>query len=273
MKIAVLGANGFIGSYLCTYLWSRGFDVIPVTRQTLDLTNPYSMNIWINQENPSVIINAAISGGGPTVNDINYEDVRNNLTIFFNFFNATLPIRYINIGSGAEFDRQTDIHQVRETEVLYRHPTDSYGFSKNIISRAIREKDNFFTLRLFGCFHSSEPLTRLFKRFLSGQINSIQDKLFDYFSLADFSRVIEFYCITESTISLPKDINCVYKEKYLLSEILGRINQIKKLDIPIYTDGKKHLSYTGHYGYLDMLCTRKDFPELDGLEKGLEQYE
>jgi nucleoside-diphosphate-sugar epimerase len=273
MKIAVLGANGFIGSYLCTYLWAKGFDVIPVTRQTFNLTNKSAVLYWLEQTQPAVVINAAISGGGVTVNDVNYEDVRKNLTVFFNFFNArtSSPFRYINIGSGAEFDRQTEIFQADELDILVSHPVDSYGFSKNIIARAVLEKDNFFTLRLFGCFHPSESSTRLFKRFLSGQLVSIQNKWFDYFSLSDFARIVEYYCTTQYHV--PKDLNCVYPEKYMLNEILGKINQIKKLDIPIYTDGQKYFSYTGYEYKLSILSQKVDFPKLEGLEKGLEQYE
>jgi dTDP-4-dehydrorhamnose reductase len=271
MKIAILGANGFIGSYLCTYLWARNHEVIPITRKNLDLTDADAVRTWLEKNSPDVVINAAIAGGGLTVNDINYADVQNNLVVFFNFYNSSVPLRYINIGSGAEFDRQRDIKLAHEYEIQNVCPKDSYGFSKNIIARTILKKSNFYTLRLFGCFHSSEPNIRLFKRFLSGQVTSIQNKWFDYFSLSDFAKVVDYYCTTES--ELPADVNCVYNEKYMLNEILGKLNYIKQLDIPIYTDALTHFSYTGSSKLLSMLRERAEFPQLEGLEKGLEQYE
>ena len=33
MKIVVTGANGFIGSYLCKYLLSKGHDVVGISRK------------------------------------------------------------------------------------------------------------------------------------------------------------------------------------------------------------------------------------------------
>jgi dTDP-4-dehydrorhamnose reductase len=47
MKIAVLGANGFIGSYLCTYLWTRNHEVLPITRKDLDLTDKDIVSVWL----------------------------------------------------------------------------------------------------------------------------------------------------------------------------------------------------------------------------------
>jgi hypothetical protein len=82
---------------------------------------------------------------------------------------------------------------------------------------------------------------------------------------------VDYYCTTES--EQPADVNCVYNEKYMLNEILGKLNYIKQLDIPIYTDALTHFSYTGSSKLLSMLRERAEFPQLEGLEKGLEQYE
>lgn len=271
MKIAILGANGFIGSYLCSYLQSKKYEVLPVTRTTVDLLNFWQVYHWVKTNSPDVIVNCAISGGGSTVREVNFQDVQNNLVIFFNFYNLGLPFKYINVGSGAEFDKSTDIHLANEPDIFNRVPNDSYGFSKNIISRAVRNRDNFYTLRLFGCFGSLEPSIRLFKRYLSGQLQPIQDRYFDYFSVDDFAKIVEFYSITNQ--NLIKDVNCVYKEKFLLSSILQKLKKIKNVEYPIKVNRGIDHSYTGGYYVMNELMQLKDFPMLGGLEQGFKLYE
>lgn len=271
MKIAILGANGYIGSYLCKYFRAQGHEVLAVTRDTVNLYDYQQVQDWLKLSSPEIVINSAISGGGATIDHSRYNDLQNNLTVFFNFYNSEHSFRYINIGSGAEFDRTTNIELKPESGILFSNPKDSYGFSKNIIARSVLSKDNFFTLRLFGCFHTSEPIIRLFKRFLTGHVEHIQNRYFDYFSLTDFVKVLEYYCTTN--MQPPKDLNCVYLEKYNLVEILSMIKKIKLLDIPVYTDGRMYNSYTGDGTLLYQMSQQPDFPRLDGLEKGLEKYE
>ena len=275
MKIAILGANGFIGSYLCTYLWTKKYQVLPVTRQVLDLTSTSDVASWHRANNPTVIINCAIAGGGVTVDERNIDVLEQNLKVFFNFYNLTNKhnnFRYINIGSGAEFDKTQDIKNYNETHLLCCMPSDSYGLSKNIIARTILNKRNFFTLRLFGCFGSHESTNRLFKKYLSGNLTQLQNRYFDYFNVRDFARIVEYYCKNDEQ-DLPKDLNCVYKEKYQLYDILHMLKQIKKIDFPIVIDENLYNSYTGNSYILEKLMRRENFPKLEGLYKGLESYE
>lgn len=273
MKVAVLGARGFIGSYLCTHLWTMNYEVLPVTRETLDLTNFYQVETWLSNIQPDVVVNAAISGGGQTVTDVNYHDLQNNLAVFLNFYNSNLDFRYINIGSGAEFDKSKNLDNVYEGDLKYCQPQDTYGYSKNLISRIIasEKKSNFLTLRLFGCFGKTEPSFRLFPRFLTGNLDYLSDRYFDYISIQDFAQIVEYYC---RGFELDyNDINCVYNSKYKLSDILAKLKFFRQLDIPIYTDGRAHLNYTGSSMRLDYECKKTNFPRLQGLEKGLELYE
>ena len=77
MKIAVLGARGFLGSYLCNYLADKNYEVIPVTRDTVNLNDYWAVDQWLCQYQPDVVVNCAINGGGIKVNDINYINVQN----------------------------------------------------------------------------------------------------------------------------------------------------------------------------------------------------
>lgn len=261
MKIAILGARGFLGSYLTKHFSSRGHTVFPVTRETVNLESFYDVDFWLSKHSPDVIVNCAISGGGSKVNDINYSDVQRDLTIFLNFYNNPRVKKYINIGSGAEFDRRNPIVNELEEAILFSRPLESYGFTKNTISRMCLGKENFYTIRLFGCFDKSEPDIRLFKRYLSDPGILIEDKFFDYVSASDFAKVVEAYCRQHDW---PKDINCVYKEKYKLSSILMKL----KPGTPPNVTESLGRSYTGAGHKLAGLTI-----QLDGLEKGLKDYE
>jgi nucleoside-diphosphate-sugar epimerase len=264
MNIVVLGANGYLGSYLIKRL-ALNHRVIPVTRATLDLTDYNQVNEWLNKTSPDVVINCAVSGGGKNVNDINYSDVQRDLTIFLNFYNNIAVKKYINIGSGAEFDRRTDIDRADEYSTLQSTPLESYGFTKNIIARMILKRQNFFTLRLFGCFDSSEPDIRLFRKFKQEGAITIQDKYFDFISAEDFATIAEHYCISTN---LFKDLNCVYERKLLLSE---QLKMFAKHHVPnglIDVKMARGLNYTGD----GLKLARLKIP-LKGLEQGIKDYE
>jgi len=263
MKIAILGAKGFIGSYLCRHFAKTDHTVIPVTRNTVDLSNYWAVDKWLRETDPDVVVNCAISGGGAKVNDINYTDVQRDLQIFLNFYNSSHSFRYINVGSGAEFDRRTSITNVTEDELLGFCPVESYGFTKNTIARMVLNRDNFYTLRLFGCFDSSEPDIRLFKQLKQKSEVTIQNKYFDYISAKDFSTIVEYYCGEGIKF---KDVNCVYNQKRLLSE---------QVDLFILYHGGKMINassdglhYTAYGGRLESL----NLP-LAGLEAGIKEYE
>jgi hypothetical protein len=122
-------------------------------------------------------------------------------------------------------------------------------------------KSNFYTLRLFGCFDSSEPDIRLFKRFLADPNLVIKDRQFDYISARDFAKIVEYYCDYNA---LPKDINCVYTQKKMLSDML----QMLRPGAIINKVSNTGDAYTGTGVKLAQLSI-----DLDGLEKGIKSYD
>jgi nucleoside-diphosphate-sugar epimerase len=262
MKIAILGANGFLGKLITSHLFLSGHDVLPVTRKTVNLVLLREVENWIANEKPEVIINCAIAGGGLSVHDRNFDDVRNNLNIFLNFYSCSYMIpRFINIGSGAEFDLENNIENAHEYEIIDRNPTESYAFSKNVISRLCREKGSFYTLRLFGCFDKSEPDFRLFKKFSLDPNFELMNRKFDYISFRDFCKILDHYIDLKNN-SPPRDINCVYQEKLYLSQILDKFNRG-----PVRVIGTNPLNYTGSGELLAALPIT-----LDGLDQGIKDY-
>ena len=172
--------------------------------------------------------------------------------------------RYINIGSGAEFDRTKNLFNVNEREIFSVIPTESYGYSKNVIARMCKERAGFYTLRLFGCCHHWESSQRILKK-VSEQPSApiaIHDKHFDMFNLEDFARVVDYY-LAEGSI---KDINCVYSNKEKLLPIVERFVKMHSIETKI-VNGPVAFDYTGSGQLLESL----NLPLL-GLDEGLKKY-
>jgi len=274
VKIAILGSNGFIGSFLKDSLKSPNREIICVTRENLDLTNELSIKQWLLQVKPNIIINCAISlsktgiiNENGDVIDLNKE--RNNYLIFQSFFNnSELFDKFINIGSGAEFDKALNIENVLEEEILNRYPKDSYGYSKNVISRLSLNKPNFYTLRLFSIYHYTEPPFRLFKNLIncanSQQNFTVLDRWQDFISIQDFGKIVEYYIDNSKLI---KDINCVYSEKVKISYLVDKFCELKGISKDILTIKESSLNYTANGDKLKELNLK-----LDEHHLGLQEY-
>lgn len=258
MKIAVIGANGFVGRNLVGYL-STKYQVTPVTRITVDLLNPVACFDYFKTQRFDVVINAAA-----VMNNVN--DTYNNLGLFMNTHNARTTFgKFINLGSGAEFDRTTDINQSHPEDIFKVLPADAYGFGQNIKSRICQTTENFYTIRIFNCFGTGEAATRIFPKYLnSDQFNISNDRYFDYFSIQDLCKVVEHCANNTWTI---KDVNAVYPDKYKISEVLGKFCTLQNLEPKFIVDSTSTNNYTGLSSPLESLSIN-----LFGFEHGLTNY-
>jgi|694.fasta_scaffold34564_3 GDP-L-fucose synthase len=263
MKIAVLGANGFIGSSLINCL-SKKHTTYPITRNTLDLLNYTDVKAYLSLYRFDVIINAAAT----MVNNDGLYDTRNNLGLFMNFYNNhTYFGKFINIASGAEYDRTMNINEATENLIFERIPKDSYSFGQNIKSRLSAEKENFYNLRIFNCFGKGEISTRIFPKFLNKgntEFHIQDDRYFDYFCVQDLCTVAETFVYNDIHI---KDINCVYTKKYKISEVLKKFCDLNNLDPAFQVTSTSNNNYTGSGTLLSQLDIK-----LIGLDEGLLKY-
>ena len=262
--IAVLGSSGFLGSVICKFFCNQ-YKIIPVSRDVLNLNEYDAVSAWLKSQDVNIIINCATAGNKSSSDEVDYQQAKNNLEVFSNFYNNSSRFsKFINIGSGAEFGLHQDIKNIKEEEILASHPEGSYGYSKNLISRLVLEKDNFFTLRIFGCFDPSEPEHRLFKRLSNNDSINLIDREFDYISSWDFCKVLEHYINNHE--GLPKDINCVYSDKLLLSSIVKKFIDIHGLSRTVNIVGSS-MNYSGSSDKLESLNLN-----LDGLDAGIKKY-
>ena len=229
--IVIIGAGGFIGSYL-TQFFSINNNVIPIFKGGLNLLDNREVHDFLKGTTPDVVINAYSAGGKDRVNEQSLDIMSTNLIVFDNFIkNKHLFKKYINIGSGAEFTGSGMHH---EDDILTCVPTTAYGLSKNIISRMCLQEPNFYTLRLFGCFGKGEPSFRLFTKYLSGQDEfKIDDKYFDNISIKDFFLVMRFFVTSDP---IHKDVNCVFPKKLLISEQIKLLSEVTGHVRPITYD-------------------------------------
>lgn len=259
MKLAIVGANGFIGSRLYNFFCTH-HDTVPVTRKTVDLLDLSQLQRYLASQQFDCIVLCAAT----MTNDV--SDVYNNLGIMLNFYHCSqLFGKLFNTASGAEYDRTTDINQAVESDILIKQPADFYGLGQNLRSKICLRTDNFYNLRIFNCFGLNEIPTRIFPKLL--QTNELiieNDRYFDYFSIQDLYLVVDHY-ITHTPKF--KDINCVYKEKFLISEVANRFINIHNLNKKLKIISTSYKNYTGS---ADRISDSGII--LNGLDHGLTNY-
>ena len=251
MKIAVLGARGFVGSSLATY-FKHNHTVVPVTRQTIDLLDPIKVRKWLEHEKFDVVVNAATTMGNNNL----LADTRNNLGLFMNFYNnSELFGKFVNLSSGAELDRSRDLLEAPEEDIFTVMPSDSYDFGQNMKSRICVRTPNFYTIRIFNCFGLGEIPTRIFPRFLlagNTPLTIANDRYFDYFA---------------NNESVHKDVNAVYLTKYKISEVIERFCALNNLTPNYVVESTGGNNYTGSGRKLAELPV-----QLQGLGHSLSTY-
>lgn len=261
MKIAVIGARGFVGSSICQHLKLQ-HTVIPVTRDTVNLLDSVQVSNFVHEHSFDVIINCAAS-----MNNVSgIDDARNNFGMFMNFYDNRKKFgKFINMASAAEYDRRFNIDQVNESEIFNRMPVDSYGWSQNMKSRISAQTSNFYNIRIFNCFGNNEIVTRIFPRFLrQGYIEITDDRYFDYFSVHDMVAVVK-HCAEQDWSE--NDINLVYQDKYKISEVLRKFAIGNNIEPKILIVSESENNYTGNAEKLKKLSL-----PLQGLDFGLLNY-
>ena len=267
MKILITGANGFLGRYLDQELVE--YDVHAFSRQQLNLADANAVQEHFMFAKYDAVIHCGAAGrNAPMAEDWNV--VSNNLASVLNLMTHKNKFgQLINIGTGAEFDVGQDIDNVYETEIYNRNPKQSYGLSKNIIARYLNEQPNCFTLRLFGCFDSSEDSRRLLPKFHSvvaaGNRFDVTDRPFDMISARDFATIVRSV-LNKQVVH--RNVNCVYAEKRRLSDILSVYCDKHGLDSSLVNVVGQGLSYTGNGDILSKYNLK-----LEGLEQALTNYE
>lgn len=248
MKILITGGAGFIGKRITTLL--KDYDVTSLSSKDCDLLDLNQVE-HLFKEKYDVVINCAAKG----VSNLDDEQVYwDNLTIFNNLklykekYNT-----FINIGSGSELN-----------------PTHWYSKSKAKIWEEIQKEDNFYNVRVWGCFGKGEPEFRFFNKLFSSQKQNTNFTInkniyFDFIWVDDLVRIIEQVMLNPPSF---KEINAVYKEKYSLVDLAFLTkNHFKfQFNVELLPNYNPHDEIPTYGGVLNHNY------KVEGLIKGLESY-
>jgi hypothetical protein len=129
----------------------------------------------------------------------------------------------------------------------------------------MQPKVNFLNLRIFAVFDENELATRFIKSNITRYINkermSIhEDKAMDFFYMADLISLINYFLTKEEWRY--NYIDCVYREKLKLTDIVNIINQLSDYKVPVELQNTvQGEAYTGMWRGLPT--------EIVGLHQGI----
>ena len=270
MNILITGGNGFIARNIYKKIKDI-HNVILTNRETLDVLDREKVDIFFQQNDIDIVVHTAVSGGSRTRKDDTCILI-NNLIMFDNIVQNRHKFgSLIHFGSGAEFDRKTDIVSAKEDDESC--PSDYYGLSKKIIKEEMHKLENFYNLRIFGCFGEDELETRFIKsairRVKEGKkIKIHQNRYMDFFYIDDLCKVVDYYIEKINKKTLPKDMNLCYNSCKSLLDIANKINSMadKNISNVVIKEEGYHTEYTGNSDRLSSLGL-----DLLGLDEGIKR--
>lgn len=257
MKILFTGGTGFIGKEIIPLLKNDGYTVFAPTSNQLNLLSYNSVKKYFekNKLDYDVIIHSAVVGGRRLKTD-EYSVFFNNMKMFENISPyASSVSKFINFDSGAS---------LFGTQFI---PSSPYGFSKYCIAKNVFNLNNGINLKIFGCFGTFEEKTRFLATNIQNYIEKnpiiiFKDKLMDFIYVNDLYKILKYNLDNKNLIY--KNIDCVYKEKYFLSDIAKKINCLSSHKVPIIIENENNdFSYCGKFT-LDL--------DFFGLDKGIVDY-
>jgi GDP-L-fucose synthase len=263
MNILITGGRGFIATHLTDYLKDQHTIYSP-SRSELDCLDKSSVDRFFDQHTIDAVIHTALTGR-ENLFSIDTQYLVDSLSMWRNLYDNRHRFKQlIQFGSAYELDLSIPNASVSLADVCNTLPKYSYGYAKNIMARICADTENFYTLRLFGNFHYTEKDFRFFKKlYTSDNFVINEDKYFDYFYLRDVLKVVEFV-INEKPKD--RDINLVYKEKYLLSNQVAMFSEINQLTTSVEVKATG-VPLTGDHSILYSFGI-----ELDGLAAGFAEY-
>lgn len=199
MKILITGASGFIGKNLVSKLKEKYYVEYP-GHNVLNLLNAAEVESYLKKNEFDIVIHAANVNNVKNTAITPYDLLDGNLRMFFNLERCKNYYgKMYYFGSGAEYDMQHYIPNMQEDYFDTYIPKDAYGFSKYIMSKACKNSNNIFDLRLFGVYGKYEEWERRFIsnavcRVLKGKDITIQQNVyFDYLWVDDLCDIMLWF--------------------------------------------------------------------------------
>jgi dTDP-4-dehydrorhamnose reductase len=127
MKIHVLGSTGMLGGYVVKFLTKCGYDVIPYSRNDLDVFNFNIKRFEKDVQSDDVVVNC-IGLLKPSINSYEHAIVVNkNFPLILDFLSSNIGNKLINFSSDCVYTGQKGNY----TETDKCDATDFYGLTKD----------------------------------------------------------------------------------------------------------------------------------------------
>lgn len=286
MNVLITGSSGFIGRNMTEKLVNCGkldqFKPVTYTLYTpnsceLNLLNRDEVNEYVDQNHISVIVDCACwnsyvnKAKDPTL------VLANNVRMYTNIMSCQhLVDRIVHLGSGAEYDRESWKHKMKEGFFGQNVPKDDYGLSKYIIrsinTASIRGVASHLTL--FSVFGPYEDYTKRFISYcilkaMAGQpIEIRENRFFDFTYVDDIVRIVHLFIRDINEGLRYADYNICSGKSYELAEVAALVVSLLDSKSPIVVNNprlsreysgdnsrfKKDFSYT--FETLDMSIHR-----------------
>lgn len=175
-KIALLGANGYIGESFKELLKSKRVNFTSITRKECDLLDKDKLSILVKELKPSAIINCAGYTGFPNVdacetNKQECEDRNYKIPLNISEISNDLNIRWIHVSSGCIYDGDNNgkgFSEQDEPNFCFESlPCSYYSGVKANAEKMLRKDKNVYICRLripFNQFeHHKNYITKLLK--------------------------------------------------------------------------------------------------------------
>ena len=239
-KILILGGNGFVGKNLQDFFahYSTDYQIDAPSSKELNLIDELSVRLFLKDKYYDVIIHAAICNPLRLSNGILYNELNDNLRMFFNVAERKESYgKMLYFGSGAEYDKSMPISGVNEEVFCNGIPHNDYGLAKYIIGKQIEFSENIYNLRIFGLFGKYENWRTTFisgaccKALKGLPITIRQNVFFDYLFIDDFCKIIKWFIDNKGKY---RSYNITSGKKRDLVSIAQVVKKVCNSDVPIY---------------------------------------
>lgn len=266
-KILILGSGSYVAQSIYPALKEK-YNVTTLSHQELDLTNLSELKKILKNDNYDFVINCAVKGGRRIKQDSG-QDCYENILSQENLLACNNLYKHLIIfGSGIEYDRTKDVFLEKE-EIFRSVSTEYYGLSKYVNSRRAAQYNNIINLRIFAVFSELEHEHRFIKTNIKNYIDKkpitiFDNQFYDFFYMEDLITVIKHFI--ENPPEKYTEINCVYKEKLLLSCVARIINSLDNYEVPIIIEKMSNKGYSGDGSKMESLKLN-----FIGLNQGIKQ--
>lgn len=240
------GPRGFIGRNLKEHL-QESYELLTPSSKELNLYDYDAVARYMDTHRISHVIHSA---NHSTVHSGAENAMQYDLQMYYHLqkFSPMLD-KILYFGSGAEFDKRSDITLVREEQIGETVPADYYGLYKYIINEDARKSKNIYNLRLFGIFGKYENWQLKFisnlccKAVFGLPLTVRQNCKFDFMYISDLPDIVKW--ALENDLQY-HDYNICTGQPVELMELAHMVRNAsgKDLEITVLNQGW-NLEYTG----------------------------